>query len=370
MTAARQDYLESHRGILNPSAVLGGPIRVRARQTTGDVRIVLPGSRGPYEQVFDAWALPNGRFALEAIDATATDAATTNDSVQFEASWQDPQGNTYAARCHRVVPCGAECPVFGGVVTNHILDDFNRVGAPSMPAGFTYVAFWGTGEVLQNGRVVDGPVLMHGALMEMVRFEGYRPAPDGRIMAMQRQFHLQVPAVLMASDDGSPAPHHVRTGFFLPDGQELPFWHIVFENPEIGAARLPPVRRTQLTDERWGAPRSGFTSARSGASSPVVVGMTNALRYRPSEVTITVGQTVEWRNTSNVVHTVTADPALASNRDDVQLPPGAQPFHSGNMMPGAVFRYTFQVPGTYRYFCIPHEYAGMVGTVHVEGQSP
>jgi plastocyanin len=30
-------------------------------------------------------------------------------------------------------------------------------------------------------------------------------------------------------------------------------------------------------------------------------------------------------------------------------------------------RHTFDVPGTYQYFCIPHEMAGMTGTVVVTG---
>jgi plastocyanin len=35
------------------------------------------------------------------------------------------------------------------------------------------------------------------------------------------------------------------------------------------------------------------------------------------------------------------------------------------MAPGAVFEHTFRVAGTYRYICVPHELAGMIGTVIV-----
>jgi hypothetical protein len=34
---------------------------------------------------------------------------------------------------------------------------------------------------------------------------------------------------------------------------------------------------------------------------------------------------------------------------------------------GESFSYTFDEPGTYEYFCIPHEDLGMVGTVTVTG---
>ena len=95
------------------------------------------------------------------------------------------------------------------------------------------------------------------------------------------------------------------------------------------------------------------------------VGMTNQLTYSPETVRIRVGETVRWRNTSDVLHTVTADPARAANQDNVELPDGAETFHSGDMAPGAVFEHTFRVAGTYRYICVPHELAGMIGTVIV-----
>ena len=96
------------------------------------------------------------------------------------------------------------------------------------------------------------------------------------------------------------------------------------------------------------------------------VGMTNALDYEPATVTIRAGQTVLWRNTSDLVHTVTADDELATDDDHVRLPEGAEPFGSGRMEPGATYRRTFAVPGRYTYFCIPHEASGMIGHIVVE----
>src|SRR5690242_8915247 len=52
-------------------------------------------------------------------------------------------------------------------------------------------------------------------------------------------------------------------------------------------------------------------------------------QFSPREVTIRAGESVLWRNSSSETHTVTADPSKAMNRDDVSLPPGAKPFHSG-----------------------------------------
>ena len=101
------------------------------------------------------------------------------------------------------------------------------------------------------------------------------------------------------------------------------------------------------------------------AAVDAVVDMTIGFNYSPNQLTIVEGQTVEWRNKSIMGHTVTADPSKAKNAADVMLPAGAQPFHSGNIGPGEVWQYRFTVPGDYRYFCIPHEGQGMVGTVRV-----
>lgn len=90
------------------------------------------------------------------------------------------------------------------------------------------------------------------------------------------------------------------------------------------------------------------------------------IQFLPETVTIRAGETIEWRNGSKLGHTVTADPEKAANPDHVQLPEGAATFDSGDLAPGETYRRTFDVPGTYQYFCIPHEAAGMVGTIVVK----
>jgi plastocyanin len=95
------------------------------------------------------------------------------------------------------------------------------------------------------------------------------------------------------------------------------------------------------------------------------VQLTDALRFEPATLTVPRGATVTWRNTSQVAHTVTDDPSKAANAADAQLPQGAQPWDSGNLTAGQTFSHTFDVPGTYKYFCQPHEAAGMVATIVV-----
>jgi plastocyanin len=92
-----------------------------------------------------------------------------------------------------------------------------------------------------------------------------------------------------------------------------------------------------------------------------VVRMTDNFMFEPASVTIRAGETVEWRNASRFRHSVTADPAQGR----AVLPPGAQPFASGELAPGQSFRRTLTAPGTYRYFCTPHEGIGMQGEIKV-----
>jgi plastocyanin len=104
----------------------------------------------------------------------------------------------------------------------------------------------------------------------------------------------------------------------------------------------------------------------SFAAPAVVVKMTDKPpMYKPLKVAVKVGQTVEWVNNAETLHSVTTDPDSAQKPTDVSSPPGAKPFDSGFMKPGATFDYTFTVPGTYKYLCLPHEKDGMIGVVVV-----
>ena len=95
----------------------------------------------------------------------------------------------------------------------------------------------------------------------------------------------------------------------------------------------------------------------AGATSPAVVTMTDAPpAFVPAKLTIKVGDEVDWRNTGQVMHSVTANPPL---------PAGAQSFDSGFMPPGATFTHKFTVAGTYHYVCMPHANSGMVGEIVV-----
>jgi plastocyanin len=103
------------------------------------------------------------------------------------------------------------------------------------------------------------------------------------------------------------------------------------------------------------------------AAKTVEVKMTDTPpKFVPLTVTIQKGDTVEWINNAQSLHSVTTNPAVAQDPKDVSLPSGAKPFDSGFMPPGAKWSYTFTIPGTYKYLCLPHEKDHMIGVVVVK----
>ncbi len=114
---------------------------------------------------------------------------------------------------------------------------------------------------------------------------------------------------------------------------------------------------------------SGFSipSPASAAAPAAVIKMSDKPpKFLPDKVTIKPGQTVQWVNNAKTLHSVDGDPTMALKPSDVSLPPGAKSFDSGFMKPGMTWEYTFKVPGTYKYTCVPHEKDGMNGEIVVK----
>jgi plastocyanin len=95
------------------------------------------------------------------------------------------------------------------------------------------------------------------------------------------------------------------------------------------------------------------------------VNMTEQLAFEPKQIEVAAGQKVAWKNLGKVAHTVTADKAKVADPSLVSVPAGTKEWDSGLVGGGESFSRSFEKPGTYRYVCIPHEGAGMVGSVVV-----
>lgn len=277
--APYKGYLKAHMNLQEPQELLGGPLEVNISQQSGGVFVILPSKRELDPYVFGNPKMPrafagtpginglppaargteggeytkmkkpspfgdknivmaNGKLNIEALDATATDAAKTNDKVSFKASWEDKEGNTYEVRCCEMLAAhGVEYPTFGGVVTNTVMHGSSRIGTALMPTEYVYFAFWGMGSVMKNGEVTDKPRLVHGMLTEYVRTEGYELAFDDEVTPTRKHFHLMVPPMKPEMKEQKFVHDNVKTGFTLPNDMELPFWHVMFENLQINADR-------------------------------------------------------------------------------------------------------------------------------------
>jgi hypothetical protein len=273
-------YLKAHQKVQHPLQLLGGPLEVKVTQKVGGVHVSLPDFRRLDPDVFgtpehprafggtpmiDGVPLPlrkvqdgrytkvahlspfgdkaivmgKGNLQMDVVDATATDAATSRDSVHFTASWQDKNGNVYGVRCcRRLAVHGTEYPTFGGVVTNGLMHGSSRVGTSLMPTLYDYAAFWGMGEVLKNGKVIDSPRLVHVMLTEYVRTKGYALAFDDQVTPERVHLHLMVPPMMPNMKQGGFTPDPVKTGFTLANGKPLPFWHVMFQNISVRARHL------------------------------------------------------------------------------------------------------------------------------------
>jgi plastocyanin len=107
-------------------------------------------------------------------------------------------------------------------------------------------------------------------------------------------------------------------------------------------------------------------TAQSGGTTHTVTMATDrgSFYFDPVGLHVEPGDTVEWVNESGQ-HSATAytgdNPRYDGER---RIPADAETWDSGVFEEeGATFSYTFETPGTYDYYCIPHKTVGMVGRV-------
>src|SRR5918992_4773813 len=96
-----------------------------------------------------------------------------------------------------------------------------------------------------------------------------------------------------------------------------------------------------------------FAPAALAQGQTVTVSMEDNYFDQPN-ITIEPGTTVTWVQNGQNPHTTTSYDGLW----DSGIVEGGS---------GGTFSFTFEEPGTYDYFCIPHEDLGMVGSVTVTG---
>ena len=97
----------------------------------------------------------------------------------------------------------------------------------------------------------------------------------------------------------------------------------------------------------------------AGAATTTVTVGADGLSFFPTSVTIDVGDTVEWTWSASGHSSTSGTPGNPSGFWD-----------SGIRNQGATFSHTFPAAGSFPYFCTPHAFMGMVGSVTVSAPSP
>lgn len=107
-----------------------------------------------------------------------------------------------------------------------------------------------------------------------------------------------------------------------------------------------------------------------------LVEMTDDLAFEPASVEVPLDETVVWRNVGGVPHTVTAygdeipaDAAYFASGGFASEGAARDGYDRGAIGDGDDYAHTFETPGEYRYFCLPHEGTGMTGSVTVTAAS-
>ncbi|GAC1349608.1 MAG: hypothetical protein NVSMB27_24330 [Ktedonobacteraceae bacterium] len=112
---------------------------------------------------------------------------------------------------------------------------------------------------------------------------------------------------------------------------------------------------TPTPTQAGNTPTTGTTAKPSGPTKAIAIDTsTGSFGFNPTTITITVGTTVTWTNTTGAPHTVTSD-------DGKTFDSGINTPISAN---GGTFSFTFTKAGTFAYHCQIHPF--MKATIIVQ----
>lgn len=118
----------------------------------------------------------------------------------------------------------------------------------------------------------------------------------------------------------------------------------VNEKPIVAAEILHPPQTTQI-------------NILPGSSQP-----SQTKNFEPKQISVDLGMAnkVIWKNTDSVPHSVTSD----TNYNDPTFGKFNSISHTGLVLPGQIFNFTFTQAGEYPYHCEPHPW--MTGKVSIQ----
>lgn len=111
------------------------------------------------------------------------------------------------------------------------------------------------------------------------------------------------------------------------------------------AATTAPTATTAPAPTDTPAAAATQTTSSGGGATVKIDGAFGNFKFDPGTITIKVGTSVTWMNTTSAPHTATSDSGAPASFDS-----GAINASSGT------FSFTFTKPGTYNYHCSYHSY--------------
>ncbi|KAG0578233.1 hypothetical protein M758_4G007300 [Ceratodon purpureus] len=132
--------------------------------------------------------------------------------------------------------------------------------------------------------------------------------------------------------------------------------------------RMAPVRASASSDAMknvgkalFAASSSLLLAASANAATVKMGGDDGALGFYPSSLSVAAGETITFVNNKAFPHNVVFDEDAVPSGvkvDDLS--------HEDYLnAPGESFNVTLKTPGTYEYYCEPHQGAGMKGSITV-----
>ncbi len=251
------------------------------------------------------------------------------------------------------------------VVFNGRVGALTGVGAMKAKVGETIRVFFGNAgpNLISSFHVIGGifdRVYVEGAITSQpVQNVQTTAVPAGGSTMVEMK--LVVPGKLTLVDHALFRIHRGAVGILEVAGPANPD---VFSSIKNATTQVTPSQDTHSAQPTTpaGAPRKGAGGQVVSERAEVVI---QNFAYSPAAITITQGTTVTWVNKDNVGHTVTAGKPTSAT------PPPQRPFDSSEeskgrtvlMEQGDRWSFTFNEPGVYEYYCVPHPY--MVGKITV-----
>ncbi len=210
---------------------IGVPLKARK---VNDKGTAFTTTAGP-TPMSDRHAVVTGSFKVSLSDRTRIDSRASQDTAQGEFQFTDPSGSkTYRVVLKKLLPVGPVHPFFGGVLTDGFHHGKTSFGTRLQPTVYTYAALWAVADLYINGEKVGDNRMVHMMSTERVRSsdaDGYKLLFDSELPHKGIHTHLLLPNTIITPE--GPKPQPVPTGFVLPNGNEQPFFHIMFENTKL-----------------------------------------------------------------------------------------------------------------------------------------